>query len=221
MALIKLGFFGEVKWDFIIYLARLYKGVGLKVGLLDASLKGNLKYYLPDDLSIEVIDYDGMTHFLSHFEGYDVTSFDVLLVNIGLNYKGLNRMIDCKYHFLMTSFNRKSVEACQEILKEISTIKTNFRYDQIYIDYIPSRIKKKYITFSLLKENHLEVKNTYYLEVDEKILKGRLTLQHKQIKKTIKLPKDYYQLYQAILLETTESNKKSIKKAYKISRKGR
>jgi len=56
MTLTKLGFFGEVKWDFIIYLARMYKNLGFKVGLLDASKEKGLEYYLPKDLALEVID---------------------------------------------------------------------------------------------------------------------------------------------------------------------
>jgi len=221
MALIKLGFFGEVKWDFLIYFARFYRSLGLKVGILDASLTNNLKYFLPEDLNIEIIDYNEMTHFLSYFDGYDVTDFNILLVNIGFDLKGLERMIECDYHFLMTSFNRKAIEKSQVMLGELSDLKEDFIYEKIYVDYISSQIKKKYIQFILSKNNTLEVKNTYCLEAHENILKGRLTLQHQQEKKTIKLPKDYYSLYEEILLETTEFNKKTIKKAYKDSRKGR
>ena len=221
MALTKLGFFGEVQWDTLIYLARIYKNLGLKVGLLDASLEKKLAYFLPKDLSIEAIDYNEMTHFLSYFEGYDVTAFDVLLVNIGFNSQEIQRLFNSDHHYLMTSYKRQSIEVSQNLLKTIEKVQEDFSYHRIFTDYISSQIKKKFIHFELSKSHNLEVKNTYYLEINEKVLKGRLALQHKAIKKTIKLPKDYYQLYQEIILETTDMSKKSIKKAYKNSRKER
>lgn len=220
MTLTKIGFFGEVQWDFIIYLARIYKNLGLKVGLLDASLEKKLEYYLPKDLAMEVMDYNEMTHFLSYFEGCNVTDFDILLINIGFNSEGIHRLLSSDHQYFITSYNRKAIERSQKLLIKISELSKDFSYHQIFIDYISSEIKKKYICFALSKHHSLRVRNTYYLEVHEKILKGRLSLQHKAVKKTIKLPKDYYQLYQDILLETTQSSKKSIKKAYKNSRKG-
>jgi hypothetical protein len=221
MTLTKLGFFGEVKWDLLIYLARIYKNLGLKVGLLDASLEKDLEYHLPKDLSIEVIDYNEMTHFLSFFQGCDVTAFDVMLINIGFNTESFQRLLSCDKHYFMTSYNRKAIEKSQELLINFSELEEAFTYEQIFVDYISSEVKKKYIDFILSKHHTLNIGNTYYLEVHENILKGRLALQHKAVKKTIKLPKDYYQFYQEIILETTEMNKRSIKKAYKNSRKGR
>lgn len=220
MTLTKLGFFGEVKWDFLIYLARIYKNLGFKVGLLDASLEKKLGYFLPKDLAIEIIDYDDMTHFLSYFDGCDVTEFDFLLINIGFNPKSIQRLLTANQKYFMTSYNRQTIEKSQKFLLEISELKEDFTYHQVFIDYISSDIKKKYINFALSKQHHLKIENTYYLGVHENILKGRLSLQHKAVKKTIKLPKDYYQLYQKILIETCQTNKRNIKKAYKKSRKG-
>ena len=220
MALTKLGFFGEVKWDLLIYLARIYKNLGFKVGLLDASLEKKLEYFLPKDLTMEIIDYDEMTHFLSYFEGCDVTDFDFLLINIGFNTDGIQRLLMTDQQYLITSYNRKTIEASQKLLIEISESSKDFTYHQIFIDYISSDIKKKYINYVLSKDHDLIIRNTYYLDVHEKILKGRLSLQHKAVKKTIKLPKDYYQLYQDVILDTCQSNKRKIKKAYKKSRKG-
>ncbi len=220
MTLTKLGFFGEVKWDFIIYLARMYKNLGFKVGLLDASKEKGLEYYLPKDLALEVIDYNEMTHFLSYFEGCDVTEFDVLLINIGFNSEEIDRLLSSDYQYLITSYNRKSIEGTQVLLGKINEVRKDFSLNQIFVDYIASKIKKKYINFILSNQHSLTISNTYYLEMHENILKGRLALQHKAVKKTIKLPKDYYQLYQNILLETTQYNKSRIKKAYKASRKG-
>ena len=82
MALTKLGFFGEVKWDFLIYLARIYKNLGFKVGLLDASLEKNLEYFLPKDLAMEVIDYDDEVHFVVELKS------SVDLKDIGINISG-------------------------------------------------------------------------------------------------------------------------------------
>lgn len=220
MTLTKLGFFGEVKWDFLIYLARIYKNLGLKVGILDASQENTLKYYLPKDLAMEVIDYNEITHFLSYFEGCDVTDFDILLVNIGFNSEDIQRLLSCDGHYFITTYNRSSIEKSLMLLDGISKVKKDFSFNQIFIDYIASEIKKKYIDFILSKDHGLMISNTYYLEIHECILKGRLSLQHKATKKTIKLPKDYYQLYEGIVLETTHYNKRKIKKAYKQSRKG-
>ena len=220
MTLTKLGFFGDVKWDFLIYLARIYKNLGFKVGLLDASLEKELEYFLPKDLAIEIIDYDDMTHFLSYFDGCDITEFDFLLINIGFNSKAIQRLLTTNQKYFITSYNRQTIEISQKFLLEISELKEDFTYHQIFIDYISSDIKKEYINFALSKQHQLKTGNTYYLGVHENILKGRLSLQHKAIKKTIKLPTDYYQLYQKILLETCQTNKKNIKKAYKKSRKG-
>lgn len=220
MALTKLGFFGDVKWDFLIYLARIYKNLGYKVGLLDASLEKKLEYFLPKDLAMEVIDYDDLTHFLSYFDGSDVTDFDFLLINTGFNTDGIQRLLSTNYQYLITSYNRKAIEASQKLLIKISESSKEFTHHQIFIDYISSDIKKKYIEFLLSKNHSLKIRNTYYLGVHENILKGRLSLQHKAVKKTIKMPKDYYQVYQDIILETCQSSKRSIKKAYKKSRKG-
>jgi hypothetical protein len=221
MTLTKLGFFGEVKWDLLIYLARIYKNLGLSVGLLDASIVKDLEYYLPKDLSIQIIDYNEMTHFLSCFEGCDVTAFDILLVNIGFNREGFQRLLSCDHHYFITSYNRKAIEKSEELLRAFSELKEDFTYEQVFVDYISSDVKKKYIEFFLSKNHTLNIGNTYYLEVHENILKGRLALQHKAVKKTIKLPKDYYQFYEEIILEMTDESKRSIKKAYKNSRKGR
>jgi len=161
-----------------------------------------------------------MTHFLSYFEGCDVTEFDVLLINIGFNSEEIDRLLSSDYQYLITSYNRKSIEGTQVLLGKINEVRKDFSLNQIFVDYIASKIKKKYINFILSNQHSLTISNTYYLEMHENILKGRLALQHKAVKKTIKLPKDYYQLYQNILLETTQYNKSRIKKAYKASRKG-
>jgi hypothetical protein len=220
MTLTKLGFFGEVKWDFLIYLARIYKNLGFKVGLLDASLEKKLGYFLPKDLAIEIIDYDDMTHFLSYFDGCEVTDFDFLLINIGFNSSGVHRLLATDQQYLMTNYNRKAIETSHALLLEISKVSEDFTYHQIFIDYISSVIKKKYINYTLSKNHNLKIRNTYYLGIHENILKGRLSLQHKAAKKTIKIPKDYYQLYQDMILDTCQSSKRAIKKAYKKSRKG-
>ncbi|MDM8535097.1 hypothetical protein QUF55_10410, partial [Clostridiaceae bacterium HSG29] len=114
MSSIKLGFFGSQKVEILMYLARIYMNLNLKVLVIDASLEQNLKFSVPNNLNLNEIEYRGVKYFIERdsinmIKSDDYSEFDYILIDFGFNYSLVSELVICNQIFLITDFNKFNV----------------------------------------------------------------------------------------------------------------
>jgi len=226
MSSIKLGFFGSQKVEILMYLARIYKNLDMKVLVIDASIDQNLKYSIPDNLNLNEIEYRGVKYFIERdsinmIKSDDYSEFDYILIDFGFNYSLVNELMICDQIFLITDFNKYNVYKAKKFIEEIMNEYNEFKLIRIFKDYIAGEIKKKYIDHLLFNGNEKNIIDKYEFPLFEKEIQNKYSSQYKDIFKMNKISKELNLFFKDILDETTEKKEKEINNAFKLARKGK
>lgn len=224
MGLIKLGFLGSLKVDNLIILARIYEKLGIKTCVVDASNSQDLKYFIPELIDNNKINYYNIEFIIGldnneKIDLIDFSEFSIVLFDFGYNEKLINKMIECDELFLVTDFNKKRIYKLKKMINKIIDDAKEIEIIRVYKDYVRSKIKDKYIDYLIFKENENLIKEKYILPYKESDMAIRINSQYKDRFKIKKLSKESLRLYMDIIYETTNKKDKEIKKAYKALRK--
>jgi len=226
MSSIKLGFFGSQKVEILLYLARIYKNLNLKVLVVDASLEQNLKFSVPNSLNLNEIEYRDIKYYIERdsinmIKSDDYSDFDYVLMDFGFNYSLVSELATCNQIFLITDFNKFNVYRIKKFVEKIIENNDELKLVRIFIDYISGSIKKKYIDHLIFSGNEDIIIDKYEFPLLEKEIQNKYSSQYMDIFKINKISKELASFLKDIIFETTQKKEKEIDNAFKLARKGK
>ncbi|MCX7920453.1 MAG: hypothetical protein N3B21_00300 [Clostridia bacterium] len=222
-SLTKIGFCGTKIDDITSYLSRILNVIGKKLAVIDASEEQFLKFSVPSgDNCTNITTYRGVDiytdcSFQDNFAKVNLSKYEVVFINFGLNKALLKEFSDCDIHFIVTDMERHNVLRLKDT---VSKLDKKLEAIRIYRDVVDSKIDKRYMD-SLLENVMVNYKAEYFFNLDDSELACRIDSQYNDIFKFNKLPKEFKVMFSEVLTELLGLDKKTVSNAIKKAERGK
>lgn len=210
-----IAFVGIEKQDLLIYLASILYCMQYKVAIFDQSDKQLLQYCTAkSEGDFDRITYRGIEYvFSKSIKKEDYEPYDIILVDLG-EWVTKENIGNFSKFYIVTDNSRYHVEKSIGLLLEIGK-KTNV----IFKNMCECKINKEYLVEDM-KRKKITLGKTYEVKFDLIDYEYEIRMQYEPYQEFKSLSKGYENLLCSLIVEFTEVNIVTIKKAFKKARKG-
>ncbi|NLD46188.1 MAG: hypothetical protein GX660_03175 [Clostridiaceae bacterium] len=218
----KIGFAGTKVNDIALYLSRILVNLGRNTAIIDASKEQLLKYSVPEINKGDIVTYRNVDVFLNcidteSFSDIDMTAYDVVMINFGMNDGLIEEYSGCNVLMAVTDLQRHNILRLRDFLSKTDK---NLEIIRVFRDVVDCKIDKKYID-SILESFGIKYLADYELYLEDAELVCRIESQYNDIIKFQKLQKEYKNMLREIVLKYLGIEGKLLTGAFKTAEKGR